>query len=253
MSAHRTKASLWCVLLLAVQLLEDRLLQAFGLGRAGPAALDLAVAADEELLKVPLDPLQAHEARLFVLKPLIEWIGLIAVDVNLAQDREGHTIVDLAEALNLLVGAGVLATELVAGEAKNDEVIRVLLLDALVKLLEPLELGGEAALGGGVDNQDYLALVLLERLRLAALCRWGSQIVSQALLPLLGWCLPGSSDEGGALRVCCSQGQKGQLSLLGSAREVQIRKEEEGRRHLCMHTPWAQQVSRCAYARIMIT
>jgi len=188
--AHRTKAPPRCVLLLVVELLEDGLLQTLGLGGGGPAALDLAVAADEELLEVPLDPLQAHEARLLVLEPLVEWVGLIAVDVDLAKDREAHAIVDLAEALDLLVGAGVLATELVAGEAKNDKVVRVLLLEALVELLEALELGGEAALGGGVDDQNDLALVLLKGLDLAALCGWGSQIVSHALLPLLGWCLP---------------------------------------------------------------
>lgn len=66
----------------------------------------------------------------------------------------------------------------------------MLLLETLVKLLEALELGGEAALGGGVDDQDNLALVLVKGLGLAALCRWGSQTVSEALLPLLGWCLP---------------------------------------------------------------
>lgn len=49
----------------------------------------------------------------------------------------------------------------------------MLLLEALVKLLEALELGGEAALGGGVDDQDNLALVLFKGLGLAALCGWG--------------------------------------------------------------------------------
>lgn len=66
----------------------------------------------------------------------------------------------------------------------------MLLLEVLVKLLEALELGGEAALGGGVDDQYDLALVLFKGLGFAALCRWGSEIVSHAVLPLLGCLLP---------------------------------------------------------------
>ena len=49
-------------------------------------ALDLAVAADEELLEVPLDPLQAHDARLLVLEPLPQRARLVAVDFRLAKD-----------------------------------------------------------------------------------------------------------------------------------------------------------------------
>jgi hypothetical protein len=64
----------------------------------------------------------------------------------------------LAELLDLVVGAGVLAAELVAGEAEDGEVVRVLLLDGLVQALEALELRREAALGGGVDDEDDLAL-----------------------------------------------------------------------------------------------
>lgn len=139
-------------LLLRRKLLEDGLLERLGLGGAGPAALDLAVAADEELLKVPLDPLHAQEARLLVLEPLEHGLGLVAVDVDLAHDGEGDAVVELAEALDLVVGGGLLAGELVAGEAEDDELVGVGLVEALVQLLQAGVLGREAALGGGVDD-----------------------------------------------------------------------------------------------------
>jgi hypothetical protein len=156
-----------------LQLLQDGLLEGLGLGGAGPAALDLAVAADEELLKVPLDELEAHDAGLLRLEPGEEGLGVVAVDVGLLHDGEGDAVVELAEALDVVVGAGLLATELVAGEAEDGEVVGVLLLELLVESLKAGILGSEAALGGGVDDEDDLALVLIERVLLAALCTEG--------------------------------------------------------------------------------
>lgn len=67
-------------------------------------------------------------------------------------------MVDLAEALDLVVRAGLLPAKLVAGEAEDDE---ALVLELLVELLEPGVLRGEAALGGGVDDEGYFAAELL--------------------------------------------------------------------------------------------
>lgn len=88
---------------------------------------------------------------------------VVAVDIDLAQDGEGNLLVQRAEVLDLLVAAGLLAAELVAGEGDDGEVIGVLLLDLLVDGLEVLVLVGEAALGCGVDDQDDLALELGQR------------------------------------------------------------------------------------------
>ena len=85
--------------------------------------------------------------------------------------READAVVDLAEALDLVVGAGLLGAELVAGEADDLEVVRVLPLDVLVQLLEPAVLGREAALGRGVDDEHDLARVVGQRLLVALLCR----------------------------------------------------------------------------------
>lgn len=110
---------------LGLELRLNRALDALGLGGARPAALDLSVLADKELLKVPLDALQTHEAGLFLLHPLPDGLGLVAVDVGLAEDLVGDLVADDTEVLDFLVGAGFLAAELVAGESEDFEVVGV--------------------------------------------------------------------------------------------------------------------------------
>lgn len=149
--------------------LQDRLLQRLGLGGASPASLDLSITSNKELLKVPLDALEAQETRLLVLEPGPKRVGVVAVDLGLLHDGECHAVVELAELLDVVVGAGLLATELVAGEAENDKVLGVLLLELGPELLETSILGSEAALGGCVDNEDDLALVVAEGNLLTAL------------------------------------------------------------------------------------
>lgn len=55
--------------LFLTQLLLDLGLEILRLLGARPPSLDLAIASDEELFKVPLDTLEAHEAGLLVLEP----------------------------------------------------------------------------------------------------------------------------------------------------------------------------------------
>ena len=90
--------------------------------------------------------------------------------INFPQHGEADTVVKLAELLDLIVAAGVLAAELVAGEADDLEVVGVLRLEVLVQLLQPRELRREAALGGCVDDEDDLAVQLREGELGAALC-----------------------------------------------------------------------------------
>jgi hypothetical protein len=65
--------------------------------------------------------------------------------INLSQNREANAVVELAELLNLVVGARVLAAKLIARETDNLKVVGVFALDVLVQLLQALELGCEAA------------------------------------------------------------------------------------------------------------
>lgn len=67
--------------LFRTQLLLNLGLEILGLLGACPAALDLAVATDEELFKVPLDALEAHDTGLLVLEPLEGGFGVGAVDL----------------------------------------------------------------------------------------------------------------------------------------------------------------------------
>jgi len=60
-----------------------------------------------------------------------------------------------------------LAVELVAREAEDDELVRVCSLDLFVEGFEPGKLWREAAFGGGVYGEDYLAGVLGERVGFA--------------------------------------------------------------------------------------
>jgi len=141
-----------------LDLLDNRPLQRLGLGKSSPARDNLSISANEELLKVPLDVLDAHDTGLLLLHPGEDGCRILAVDVQLAEDREGHAVVDLAEGLDVIVGAGVLVVELVAGKAEDGELVRVALVQVLEQLLEAFELGCEAALGRGVDGEDDLAL-----------------------------------------------------------------------------------------------
>lgn len=152
-----------------LQLLDDGLLDGVGRGCGRPAVENVAVAADEELFKVPLDALEAHDARLLPLHPLVERVRVVAVHFGLAKDGEGDAVVDLAEVLDLVVGAGLLRAELIARESEDGEVVAVACAQVLVQLLEALVLRRQAALRRRIDDKDDLALVLVERILLAAL------------------------------------------------------------------------------------
>lgn len=108
-----------------LDLLQDGSLERLRLCGTRPSADDLPFRIDQELLKVPLDPLQAHETRHLLLQPVEHRRSVIAVDVYLAQNRESDAVVDLAEGLDLIVAPGVLAAELVAREAQDGEFIWV--------------------------------------------------------------------------------------------------------------------------------
>lgn len=134
--------------------------------RRRPAVDDLALAVDQELLKVPLythpvvspsssplapstphrkqthlDAGEAEDAGLLALEPLVDLVRGVAVDVGLGHEGEGDAVVELAELRDLLVVLGLLPAELVAREAEDDEALLLVLvvqrLQALVLRREP--------------------------------------------------------------------------------------------------------------------
>ena len=87
---------------------------------------------DQELLKVPLDPLEPEQARYLRLHPLIHRLRLIPIHVRLAQHGKRDAVIRQAEGLNRVVVARVLLHELVARETQDDELVRMRGLDFLV-------------------------------------------------------------------------------------------------------------------------
>jgi hypothetical protein len=78
--------------------------------------------------------------------------------------------------LDVVVGAGVLVVELVAGEAEDGEAVGVFGGDGFVERFEAGVLGREAAFGGGVDDEDYFVAVLREGVGLAFFWRQGGSV-----------------------------------------------------------------------------
>ena len=147
-------------------------LQRLWAGNRRPTALHGAICADQKLLKVPPDPLQAKRTGLLGLEPLEQRAGVLAVDIHLGHDGEGDAVIDLAKLLDVIVGAGLLVAELVAGEAEDDKFVGVLGIDRLPERLKLLVLRSKAALGGRVDDQDDLALVVAQGNLDVPFCGW---------------------------------------------------------------------------------
>jgi PII-like signaling protein len=151
-----------------------------------------AVGPDQELGEVPLDLVGAVGVRPdlgdgFVeaavgraevagrLGPqvLVKRVRVGAVDVDLAQHREGDVVGGLAEVLDLGVGARLLLPELIAGEADD---LQAPVPVVAVERLQAFVLRRQPALAGHVHDEQHLALVLAERY-LAAVRRGGGEVV----------------------------------------------------------------------------
>lgn len=90
-----------------------------GLGRV--ALHDLSVFIDEKFGEIPFDGFRAEDPWLCTFQVLIEWMCVVAVDVDLLEQRKGGLEVQAAEFLYLFCAAGFLASELVAREGQYFE------------------------------------------------------------------------------------------------------------------------------------
>lgn len=115
----------------------------------------MACAIDEEFGEIPLDPARTENAGGLLFQPIIKRNSPVAVDIDLFHDRETDIIGQFAKTGDFCGIARLLLAKLVAGES-NDFKARVRVF--AVKRLEPFILGREAALAGGVHNQQNLAL-----------------------------------------------------------------------------------------------
>lgn len=72
---------------------------------------------------------------------MVDFVRVIAIDIALLHQRECDTMVQLAEAGNLLICARLLASKLVRGKSENDQamvgIFFIKCLEALVLWREP--------------------------------------------------------------------------------------------------------------------
>ena len=150
-----------------------------GWGVGGEAGEDGAVAGDEEFLKVPKQlgegvgwwkaVLACVVGEVFAPGAVGDVLGCGgdeggvervlggAGDGDLGEEGEGYGVLGGAEFGDLLVGAGLLAGEVVGGEAENGEAAVFVLL---VEGFEGGVLRGEAAFAGDVHDEEDVAGVV---------------------------------------------------------------------------------------------
>lgn len=90
-------------LLRRLQLLLNILLQALGARGGSPASDNLAGAADEEFLEVPLDATEAEEASFLVFEVFVDRRLVVAVDFDLLEDGEGNAVVQPGRVSSILI------------------------------------------------------------------------------------------------------------------------------------------------------
>src|ERR1700694_599153 len=114
-----------------------------GFGFRWVAPQNPAIAADEELLKVPADV--AGDATVLRDEEAVDRMAVGAVHLELRAQREAAVVVAAAERRDFRLAAGFLCRELVAGETHHGE---VLLPQLAVQLLQPGILRRQAAAAG---------------------------------------------------------------------------------------------------------
>jgi hypothetical protein len=82
---------------------------------------------------------------------------VIAVDLDLGEHREARAVLGGGELEDLLIGAGFLRAELVAGEGEDGEAVRTV---GLVERTQTCVLAGEASIAGDIDDEDDLVGVV---------------------------------------------------------------------------------------------
>ena len=112
----------------------------------------LAIGPDKDLVEIP----HRHGRRAQgLLSPRVERVPAGVLDLGLGGHRKIHLIIQGAEVLDLGFGSRLLAGELVAGDTQHHQAP---VTPIAIKGLQALVLRGQAAFGGGVDDQHRLAL-----------------------------------------------------------------------------------------------
>ncbi len=130
-------------------------------------------AVDKELGEVPLDGAGPEKTASSAFEMVVERVGRSTVDLDAGEDGKGDGEPIGAEACDFGVGAGLLVTELVAGEAEDAKAARA---QVAMERLETGILRCEAATARGVDDQQSLPSIGTERC-LLSIDRLGGEVV----------------------------------------------------------------------------
>lgn len=119
-----------------------------------------ALAVDQEFREIPLDRLRAEQARKLLCQIDEQRMGFCAIDIDLGENGKAHVVFQHTEILDFLRIARLLRPKLVAGEAEHLETVRS---EIAMQLFQTRILRREAAFARGIDYEQRLALVFLER------------------------------------------------------------------------------------------
>lgn len=127
-----------------------------GVVNGAKRARGCAVASDEELGEIPLDPSAEYAGqRLFQITKQRVCGG--AVDVHFLKHREAHAVVNVTGLLDFIRTAGFLLTKLVARETKHYQPLSRVLF---VERFQASVLRCEATMAGRIHHQNHLASIV---------------------------------------------------------------------------------------------
>lgn len=140
------------------ELIEDHALHAVGRClRAGAINWD-ALTIDQELGVVPFDFIR-KPSTLYSLHVFVEWMRVVAVDVDFGEHVEGESVFLLHSLLDLRIGARLLACKLVARESGDTESHRFVFF---VQSLKLMVVGvGQTSVGSHVHHHYHITSVFV--------------------------------------------------------------------------------------------
>jgi len=113
---------------------------------------DLTVLADQEFREVPRNVFFAVGPGLGRFQIAVQIAGTGSVDLDLREHREFHVVFGGGKVGDFRVAAGLLRTELIAGEAQNTESVGFVVF---MECTQTCVLIGESSFTGDVDDQAY--------------------------------------------------------------------------------------------------
>jgi len=99
---------------------------------------------------------------------------------------ERNAIIQLAEALDIIIAAWLLASKLITWEAQEFNLITILLLQLLIQRLETSILGCETALRSRVDDENDFVIIVLQWNWGALFCVAKNAVSLRAYLDVIG-------------------------------------------------------------------